>query len=194
MEKISNFTKNIVQAYVNEKNKMQDNLRNKSRIEIPAALSLELFKQGEIQKAEKLLDIIIKEQDSQGYWLEYSYEKDEEEVGYYGAIPTTFCIFALIEGYSKTKDKKYLISAIKGCDYLYSVEKNGYFLKASINKADVINTNLMCALALIETSKAMNKKSRRNEIYISAAARTIRRSINSQHLNGAYPYTSYGLT
>ena len=40
MEKISNFTKNIVQAYVNEKNKMQDNLRNKSRIEIPAAFSL----------------------------------------------------------------------------------------------------------------------------------------------------------
>ena len=52
----------------------------------------------------------------------------------------------------------------------------------------------MCGLALLETSKVINQKSRRVELYKFACVRSIRRALNSQHLNGAFPYSSYGLT
>jgi len=137
--------------------------------------------------------LILQTQKPDGYWTECAYEKDEENVEYYGAIPTSFCILALVEAYKALGKQELLNAAIRGSDYLYSQESSGYFVKQSINKTDVLNTNLICGLALLETSKVMNPKSKRREIYKAACARAIRRSLNSQHMNGAYPYTSYGL-
>jgi hypothetical protein len=178
-----------------ENSSFMDPIRGGKRIEIISGTTLLWIKNNNNkEKIKKNLDLIIKEQKDEGYWLEYSYEPTEEKVGYYGAIPTSFCIITLLEGYLYLKEDRYLYAAIKGCDYLYSQEKKGYFFKAKNNKSDVINTNLMCSIALLNASKIMNKKSRRIETYKSACTRAIRRSINSQFLSGAYPYTSYGLS
>ncbi|MBR9677238.1 hypothetical protein GOV04_03785 [Candidatus Woesearchaeota archaeon] len=191
---VNELTKQFIKDYSKESDKLADSFRNKPRIEIPSAFSVAYLAQKKTLDARKLLDLLLKHQYVDGYWLEYSYEALEEPVGYYGAIPTSFCILALLKGYQSFNDKKYLYAAIKACDYLYSKEKKGYFFKATNNKSDVINTNLLAGLALLETSKLMNQASRRKEIYKAACARAIRRALNSQKCNGAYPYTSYGLT
>jgi len=140
-----------------------------------------------------LLNLILKEQANDGYWFEFSYEPEEEKVGYYGAVPTAICILALVEGCKVFKNEKYLLAAIKGCDHLYSTERKGKFLKAKINKHHVLNTNLLCGLALIETANIMNQKSRRKPLYVWATSRAIKRTIESQWLSGAFPYTYAGL-
>jgi len=167
-----------------------DSLRNKFRIEISAAI---VVATDDKKLLKKHADIILKNQ-TNGYWLEYSYEKSEPAVGYYGAIPTSFCIIALTKAYAVLKEESYLHAAIKAADYLSDKETNGYFFKAGNNKSDVVNTNLMAGISLLKVSKILPKKSRRIHIYEAACVRTIRRALTSQHWNGAYPYTSFGIT
>ncbi|NQZ85925.1 MAG: hypothetical protein HRU03_09475, partial [Nanoarchaeales archaeon] len=180
----------IIKNYVLDENLTYDFMRNCDRIEIPAGFSFYL----EGDKLIECLDLIIKKQSNSGFWEENSYSVDEEKTGGYGAIPTSFCILTLLNGFKILGEKKYLLAAIKGSDYLYSVENSGYFMKAKTNKSDVINTNLMCAVALLETSKLISVDSRKINIFRGACVRSIRRSLNSQFINGAFPYTSFGLT
>lgn len=172
-------------------NGTKDPIRNKPRIEIPAAVALIT---NDRLLLKKNLQIILDQQQPDGYWLEYSYEPKEPAAGCYGAIPTAFCILALVQGHAVLKDDSYLHAAITACDYLYRYERSGYFLKADNNKSDVLNTNLMCGLALLKTSKAIHPSARRVQIYRAACARAIRRALSSQFANGAFPYTTRGIT
>ena len=174
-----------------DQNSDWDPIRKKYRVEINASVVLAAKDK---QLVKKHADIILQKQSKEGFWLEYSYERDEESVGYFGAVPTSFCIMALLRAYKTLNQSEYLNAAINACDYLYAKEKNGYFWKAAMNKSNVLNTNLLAGAALLEASKTMNQKSRRVPIYRSACIRAIKRSLNSQHANGAYPYTSFGFT
>lgn len=140
------------------------------------------------------IEKLIEHQHPDGYWIEYAYDKQDMPVGFYGCVPTAIAIFALCESYQKLDDKSILFAAIRGADYLYSTERNGNFLKSKINKADVINTNMLAALALLKCANLLEIPAKRKELYIGAAHRSIRRSYASQHSNGAYPYTYGGIT
>lgn len=139
------------------------------------------------------LDFIIKTQHESGYWPEYSYRINAEKVSFWGTMPTAFCVIALIHAYNLfKKDKKYLNAAIKGCDFIYSKERRGYFIKSKINKADALNTDLLCGLALIELSEIVRDE--RSKLYYFAGIRSIYHCLESQLPNGGYPYAYLGFT
>ncbi|MFH1650296.1 MAG: hypothetical protein ABIA93_07165 [Candidatus Woesearchaeota archaeon] len=122
-----------------------DTLRGKERIEISAGIVLASKDNALVRKH---ADIILSKQTFEGYWQEYSYAKEDPAVGYYGAVPTSFCIIALVKAYRTLNQDKYYHSALKASDYLLDQEHEGYFFKAGGNKSDVINTNLLAGAAL----------------------------------------------
>ncbi len=172
----------------------EDPIRNKTRVEIPAAFlaAAVAFDLGSDALKSTLIELVLAHQQSGGYWLEYSYEPEEEAVGYYGAVPTCFAIISLSMAVEASPSEGLGQAMIRGADYLYSVEQDGCFLKASINKTDVLNTNLLCAVALLAAAAQLAPTSRRAKLYPEAARRAIRRAMSAQLFSGALPYTHVG--
>lgn len=197
MEKILNLIQELVNFYKEEKNLITDPIRGGERIEIPVGFAMVILKYNLEEYrdfAKNLLDLILEKQDPVGFWLEYSYKEKTAMHGFAGTISTCFAIFALVEGYKKFKNEKYLESIRRASQWLYQNEKDGYFLKASLNKSDVINTNLMAGLALLKVAEILPPNDQSISFYQFAVSRALRRSISSQFYSGAYPYISFGLT
>lgn len=131
-------------------------------------------------------------QHPQGYWEEYSYQKTDEKVGYYGAVTTSFALIALAHAYRHQASDELLRCIIKGSDFLFNQEQRGRFLKSGINRSDVLNTNCLAGIALLEVADCLPLNSHRQQAYRSAAQRSMIRAVKSQFLSGALPYAQYG--
>lgn len=192
----------LIQNYCRAGYPDQD-LAGKSRIEIPAGFLLAITQQTPETAAITHPDLIAKLVQTQtpaGYWMEKPYPALDEDIGHYGAIPTAFCLIALAHIYSltanepndtDTHDHLAMLSVlVKGADYLLTQETCGRFRKSAINKSDVLNTNLMAALALVRVAEGLHPGAQRTAIYKEAAQRAVIHSIKSQFYNGGFPYTT----
>lgn len=195
MEKFLTLIEKIVFEYQKQNNLIIDPIRGGERIEIPAGFVLAILRYDLKQYtdfAQRLLDLIVQKQELTGSWLEFPYQKQNLMKGFSGTIPTCFAVFSLVEGYKKFNKEEYFKSARRAVHYLYQNEKNGYFIKASLNKSDVINTNLMAGLTLLKVSEILPNNVSEINLYRFAAARALCRSISSQFFTGAFPYISFG--
>lgn len=195
MKTFSILIKEIIFEYQKQNDLIADPVRGGERVEIPAGFALAILKHNlkeYFDFSQGLLDLIIQKQELTGSWLEFPYQKQDLMKGFSGAIPTCFAIFALVEGYKKFDKEEYFKSARRGAHYLYQNEKNGYFIKAALNKSDVINTNLMAGLALLKVSEILPDNASEINLYKFVANRALCRSVSSQLFSGAFPYISFG--
>lgn len=171
---------------------MNDPIRNcVRRTEILAVLLLYLCK---TKKRNEIIDLIIKnvELEKIDITLEYGYKSIDDQIGYYGAIPIAFWLIALSEycRYSDKDNTKIQSIMTNLMDCIYQNEGNGYLRKTSINRFDVLNTNLLVGLGFWEASKIFDENSTRNVMYSALARRTIFRVITFQRYDGFFPYQS----
>lgn len=191
---------------------MIDPIRGGARVEIPSAFLLAILKfklSEQIDLAKELIDLILANQQASGAWLEYPYHEREEKIGYEGVIPTCFAAMALMEAHrvsdwlwpaekNKNKDTSSapvncLDAARRSVEYLCRVEHGGYFVKASFNKSDVINTNLFASLTIRTFAATLPDYSQLGRTIGFAVNRALLRAISSELPNGSLPYISYGL-
>ncbi|NQY73153.1 MAG: hypothetical protein HRT90_00150 [Candidatus Margulisbacteria bacterium] len=166
----------------------------KTRSEIPAAFLLGMIAlddQSNIQQ--QLMEMVLSLQTPEGYWPEKSYASEDEDVGYFGAVPTAFSVIALAAYYHLHPKERVLKALLWGADYLIQHEQNGRFLKSSVNKSDVLNTNMLSGVALLAASEYFPEDSQRKIAYKNASQRAILKTIRAQLISGAFPYTDMGL-
>ncbi len=130
---------------------------------------------------------------------EYGYHKQNEAVGYWGLIPTSFVIISItrvIIEYQKSNNTelnnliKFIIYLL---DQLYYKENNGSFHKALINKSNVLNTNLLCGYAFLYFSEVLDSCSIRKKLYYELSIRVLIRVLKLQSHNGSFPYHEHTL-
>ena len=189
------FIKTCVMQYIQDGCPIQDQLRGGERVEIPSAFAYTIasfnFSEFYVQLP-ALIDTILSLQQPSGAWLEYTYSETEEKIGYEGVVPTCFALIALSSLAHHAKNDRVRGAICKGAEYLHRSEKNGYFFKASFNKSDVVNTNLLASFALLQSTSFFPENSFIPEKIKFAAHRTLARAIQSQLLSGAFPYVSFG--
>jgi hypothetical protein len=172
-----------------------DNLRGGNRIEILCAHALILMQEGCAQETENILiEKILNSSSKSSLSLEYGYSIVNENIGYPGLIPTCFQLYVLTRLLydSPYKDSVYKAVIfdyiISKSDYLYSLEQNGKFPKAYINKSIVLNTNLFAAFVIGLIASKLDQQSNRRIMYEELVQRATKRVINRQEFNGAFPY------
>ena len=180
-----------------KKNKIfLDPIRGNNRIENYCAFLHLLLDDSSCSK-KLILEIINKIVDMRVYsdgYEEFGYQKQNENVGYWGLIPTSFAIITLtrvITSYKEFNSKEihYLRNFIINLlDQLYFKENNGSFNKAYINKSNVLNTNLLCGYAFLYFSTILDPHSIRRRLYYELSCRVLIRVLKLQSFNGSFPY------
>ena len=170
-----------------------DDVRAKNRTEILASLLVSSLYTENREMSDKIFEKIKYTQLPCGGFDEKFYGLEDENVGSYGAITTSFIAISCtsyIEKYykSSTEHSDWLI---KLADYIYSKESNGYFLKGTLNRSKALNTDLFMAYALSKITKKLHKQSIRRRMFEECIKRTLFRVISYQFINGSFPYQSY---
>jgi len=162
---------------------------SKKRWEIPAALLYAKCKTSTLDEdIHTLKNILIRNQNDEYMWDEYSYGIDDESVGYSGLVTTSFVLLSLVEYYKRFENLEVLNALLKSADAVYSQENNGYIVKAKTNKSDVLNTNLLGAMALKEISMILPDSSIRRRLYDELSRRVVRKVLSYQSPSGKFPY------
>jgi hypothetical protein len=162
---------------------------NKKRHEIPASILYSKCKLNIIDEdIHKIKNLLINNQNSDCMWDEYAYGFEDENIGYSGIVTTSFVLLGLVEYYKKFEDEEVLDCLIKSADAIYFQENNGYIKKAKENKSDVLNTNLLGAIAIKEISEILPKSSTRKKLYDELTRRVIKKVLSYQSLKGEFPY------
>lgn len=171
---------------------LKDSLRgDKPRIEMAAAALMSAsvshsFSQDEF---DQVIDVLKANQQHDGYWLEHSYQVSDEDIGFYGAVPTSFCIVALALYYKLIQARKdVLLMAVRAADYIYYHENKGHVRKSFVNKGDVLNTNLIAAVALSFVADVLPQGSYRCTLYRELVGRVVSRTLKFQSWRGRFPY------
>lgn len=190
-KKISEISQSIFKSLIDLTHPCFDPIRKKIRYEqIAAAIyfySRNSYAQSGWDPKEFILTL-INNQNVDGWWDEYPYGVDDENIGFSGLVTTSFVILALSEYYALNSDQNILGSLLKACDTIYFRENNGYIVKATENKSDVLNTNLIAAIAISNTCKVLPQSSNRKRLYSELVSRVIRRTLSYQMPNGFFPY------
>jgi hypothetical protein len=185
----------LIENYKGKEDKLSDPLRGGLRIEIPSGFALAALRDAKQSSfARDLLAVVRGRQLPSGAWEEFAYAERERKIAYDGTVPTCFAVIALVRGFKKFGLSEYFDAAKRGVDYLYGREKNGYFPKASFNKSDVVNTNLLAGLTLLEFASILDGENSFKGALAAGANRALLRSVKSQFLNGAFPYISFGFS
>ena len=174
---------------INTDEYMREDIRGKVRFEIPAAVlyarcKLEIYDETTLE----LCRMLCKKQNSEFMWDEYSYCTTDENIGFTGLVTTSFVLISLVESYKYFKEDDLLEVIVKSCDVIYFYENNGYIYKAKENKSNVLNTNLLAAIALRECSGILPDGSNRKKLYDEFSRRVIRKVLGYQSFGGEFPY------
>lgn len=167
----------------------REDIRGKIRLEIPSAVlyarcKLEIYDKTTLE----LCRMLCKKQNSEFMWDEYGYCVTDENIGFTGLVTTSFVLISLVECYRYFKKEDFLEVIIKSCDMIYFHENNGYIYKAKENKSNVLNTNLLAAIALKECSDILPDGSNRKKLYDEFSRRVIRKVLGYQSFGGEFPY------
>ena len=146
-DKILTFLSNFVESPVSN----HDPLRNKEfQIEYLSAYLAACT----ILKNEKIDELVreVLDKGRRGHlWEEKGYHPSDEPFGHYGAVPSAYALIALSLSFSQIKDQelkqRVLENILLACDELYGQENDGFFKKSSVNKSNVLNTNLLASMA-----------------------------------------------
>lgn len=205
MADVRDLVTKLVLSYRRTNERLVDPIRGGVRVEIPSAFLLAICKYDLLKEqkdlAKELADLLVANQQASGAWLEFPYHEREEKVGFEGAIPTCFATLALLEAHraltvaaksNNVTGTPYLDAAKRATEYLCRHEKGGYFVKASFNKSDVVNTNLFASLAIRTFATTLPDYAKLGETIGFAVNRALLRALASQNPNGSFPYISYG--
>ncbi len=158
------------------------------RFEIAAAhLSAAVCNHDE-RKVLELCHFLLEARNADGLWDEYAYGLSNEGVGFSGLVTTSFVLLALVEAVRYRPNEDMQQCLIEIADVLYENEQNGYLQKAKINKSNVLNTNLLAAMAVKEISELLPQESVRKRLYDEMARRVIRKVLGFQSPSGRFPY------
>lgn len=191
---INPIIENYLANYKKSAKNFDDSVRKKtSRVEIVSSylLASVLLEKKEI--ADELLAKLKEMQFVCGGFEEKFYQAEDEDVGAYGAVPTSFACIAVSRYYKKWKSDD-IGWLLKCSDLLYKNEAHGAVLKAILNRSKVFNTDLLSAQALREVSDLLDSKSIRLRMYDESIRRSIARTLIYQFSNGSFPYQSYSLS
>jgi len=167
----------------------EPNRDKKLRYEIPASVLYAKCKLNIIDdKVHKLKDLLVKSQNKDLMWDEYAYGFEDEDIGFSGLVTTSYVLLALVEYYKIFNDNKILDILVRSADEIYFQENNGYIKKAKENKSNVLNTNLLGAIAIKEIAELLPKSSNRKRLYEELVRRVIRKVLSYQSLIGEFPY------
>tara|TARA_Y100000389_G_scaffold10797_1_gene10025 strand:+ start:8722 stop:9837 length:1116 start_codon:yes stop_codon:yes gene_type:complete len=194
-DNIKEFLKNFVNtlSLENIDTVHHDSIRKKDRIEILAALLIAATEQDNKELSDKVFSKIRELQLNSSGFDEKFYGNHDENVGSYGAIPTSFVAIAACK-YIHTyfpNNYEYNRWLLKLGDFIYSVESEGAYLKGTLNRSKALNTDLFMSYSLYVISKNLSNDSVRRRMYEEATRRTIWRIMKYQFSNGSFPYQSY---
>ena len=168
---------------------IEKNRDDKPRYEIPASILYAKCKLNIINNdIHTIKDILINSVNSEFMWDEYAYGFEDENIGFSGLVTTSYVLLALIEYYKKFSDSEVFEILIKSADNIYFLENNGYIKKAKENKSDVLNTNLLGAIAIKEILEILPHNSNRKRLYEELVRRVIRKVLSYQSPKGEFPY------
>jgi hypothetical protein len=185
----SKLIKNLLNQITLENIEIASIRDNKKRWEIPASILYAKCKLNMIDEdIHKIENLLIQSQNSDYMWDEYAYGFEDEDIGYSGLVTTSFVLLSLVEYYKKFEDEEVLDCLIKSADAIYFQENNGYIKKAKENKSDVLNTNLLGAMAIKEISEILPDSSTRKKLYDELVRRVIRKVLSYQSFKGEFPY------
>lgn len=144
-------------------------------------------KEGYSKLAEESLKLVLKHQNPDGSWNEYYVDAPCKDVSYWSNVPTGLNTISLCYAYKLLKKEEYRRAAIKAAYFIISTENGkGYFRKGKIQIIDALNTDAICAAALVNVYGICDYM-----LFLSIAKRGCYHIIKSQHWNGAFPY-AYG--
>ncbi len=192
------YIKDIIVSYLGNYTKspkvFEDTLRKKtSRVEIVSSYLLASVVLEKKEIADELLAKLKEMQYVCGGFEEKFYQIEDEDVGAYGAVPTSFACIAIARYYKKWKSDD-IGWLLKCSDLLYKNEAHGAVFKAILNRSKVFNTDLLSAQALREVADLLDSKSIRLRMYDESVRRSVARTLIYQFYNGSFPYQSYTLS
>lgn len=174
--------------------KPHDTLRGKgTRIEILASYLQSACIENNKIFAEKTYDQIISNLRHDNGFNEFFYGLDDEDIGAYGTVPTSFAALAISEYINTFPSKKnnvderlYILMGVTDC--LYEKEQKGFVIKATLNRSKALNTDLLAAQALASARRHLTSSSIRSSMYDQMIRRVIFNTIKLQFADGSFPY------
>lgn len=193
-DKIEQYIDNFSQSIVVDdlQTSIYDNLRDKHRVEILASLLISFVHSDKKNEADIVFEEIKNQKLYPNGYEEKFYGIEDEDIGSYGAIPTSFIAIATYNYIDKyhSNSSKNLRWLLKLGDFIYSTESNGKFIKGTLNRSKALNTDLFMAYSLSKICKKLNKASVRRRMYEECIKRTLFRITSYQFINGSFPYQS----
>lgn len=189
-DKIQDFIKSYLD-YMNQADSLTyDSLRKKDRFEQVAAYVYACcYLEKKDQRLEECVNLLLEKQLADGHWAEYAYGVEDERIGFSGLVTSSFVLISLAKYYQSFNQSEQLLAVIVlGCDKIYSLENNGSIRKAIQNKSDVLNTNLLGAIAIQSCLELLPEKSNRKKLYKELCQRVIRKVLKNQSPSGFFPY------
>lgn len=170
-----------------------DSLRDKHRVEILASLLISLVHSNKKNEADIVYEEIKNQQLFPNGYAENFYGIEDEDIGGYGAIPTSFIAIATYNYIDKyySDSSEHLRWLFKLGDFMYSTETNGRFIKGILNRSKALNTDLFMAYSLSKLCTKLNKASVRRKMYEESIKRTLFRITSHQFIDGSFPYQSH---